>query len=109
MEDEEDPERDAFNLLMKKYSKMWRLIFNKYVNAGFKIKTLQERNSFEGLKQQQELISLAEVTKMMKDYNLYPQMISKDDLFSLMRLVNMKMGTAQLLTFDYNRYLVFIA
>lgn len=44
----------------------------KYANHGFKIKTLQERNSFEGLKQQQETISLAEVTKMMREYNIYP-------------------------------------
>lgn len=72
LEDEEDRDRDAFNLLMKKYARLWRLIFMKYANHGFKIKTLQERNSFEGLKQQQETISLAEVTKMMRDYNIYP-------------------------------------
>ena len=48
----------------------------------------------EGLKQQQELISLAEVTKLMKEYNIYPQIVGKDDLFALMRLVNLKMGAA---------------
>jgi len=94
LDDEEDNEREAFNMLLKKYSRLWRLLFNKYANAGFKIKSLQERNSFEGLKQQQELISLAEVTKLMKEYNIYPQIVGKDDLFALMRLVNLKMGAA---------------
>ena len=51
VEDEEERERDAVNLLMKKYQKLWRFIFTKYANVGFKIKTLQERGSFEGLKQ----------------------------------------------------------
>jgi len=48
------------------------MIFAKYANAGYKVKTLQERGSFEGLKQQQETISLAEVTKFMRDFNVYP-------------------------------------
>jgi len=65
-------------------------MFNKYANAGFKIKSLQERNSFEGLKMQQEVISLAEITKMMKDYSFYPQFVSKDDLARLVRMVNVK-------------------
>jgi len=46
---------------------------------------------------------------MMKDHNIYPQMIGKDDLLTLIRLVNMRMGAASLLTFDYSRYLVFIS
>jgi hypothetical protein len=37
---------------MKKYARLWRMIFAKYANAGYKVKTLQERGSFEGLKQQ---------------------------------------------------------
>ena len=44
----------------------------------------------------------------MRDYNVYPIMLGKDDLLNLVRLVNMKMGNAQLLTFDFARYLVFI-
>ena len=35
-------------------------------------------------------------------------MLGKDDLLSLVRLVNMKTGNAQLLNFDFARYLVFI-
>jgi len=45
---------------------------------------------------------------MLKEFNMYPMMIGKDDLLSLVRLVNMKMGCATVLTFDYARFLVFI-
>ena len=50
IDDEEDCDRDAFNFLLKKYTRLWRFLFSKYANAGFKVKTLQERGSFEGLK-----------------------------------------------------------
>ncbi len=36
-------------------------------------------------------------------------MLGKEDLLSLVRLVNMKTGNAQLLNFDFSRYLVFIS
>lgn len=57
---------------MKKYAKLWRNIFSKYANVGFKVVPLHERGSFEGLKQGQDVITLAEIIKLLKDHNSYP-------------------------------------
>jgi hypothetical protein len=65
---------------MKKYSKLWRTIFSKYANIGFKVIPLHERGSFEGLTKSNESITLAEVTKLVKDHNLFPSLLCKDDL-----------------------------
>jgi hypothetical protein len=64
----------------------------RYSNVGFKIAPLHERNSFEGLKQAQESISLTEVLKMLKDHLSYPAPINKDDLNVLFRVVQVKNG-----------------
>ena len=34
-------------------------------------------------------INLAEVTKILKEHNTFPTLISKDEIASLMRLINM--------------------
>jgi hypothetical protein len=75
---------------MKKYAKLWRNIFNKYSAAGFKVIPLHERGSFEGLNKANDSVTLAELTKMCKDHHLYPQLLQKDDLTQLYRLVNQK-------------------
>lgn len=75
---------------MKKTQKLWRNLFSKYANVGYKIVPLHERGSFEGLNKQQENITLAEITKLYKDHDAYPQVLTKEDLVNLMRLVNTK-------------------
>jgi hypothetical protein len=34
-------------------------------------------------------INLAEITKILKDHNTFPTLISKDEIASLIRLINM--------------------
>lgn len=51
MNDEEDSEKLAIDIYMKKSSKLWKNMFTKYANVGFKVIPLHERGSFEGLKQ----------------------------------------------------------
>ena len=79
LDDEEDVDRQAAHLFMRKYAKLWRNIFSKYANAGYKVLPLNERGSFEGLNKASESITLAEIMKMCKDHNLLPSLLSKDD------------------------------
>ena len=90
--DFEECERQASLILIKKYQRLFRSLFMRYSNVGFKIAPLHERNSFEGLKQAQESISLTEVLKMLKDHLSYSAPISKDDLNVLFRVVQVKNG-----------------
>jgi hypothetical protein len=103
--DLEDCDKVAVQLHMRKYAKLWRNIFSKYSNAGFRIAPLHERGSFEGLKQADEQITLPEVTKLLRDHNSYPTIVSRDDLAQLFRLIQIKHGVnASNQTIDYARY-----
>lgn len=40
LEEEEDRDREAMNLMMKRYSKLWRNLYYKYSNSGFNSKNV---------------------------------------------------------------------
>jgi hypothetical protein len=48
------------------------------------------RANFDEIKNKLSQISLAEITKMLRDHNTYPQLLTKDELASLIRLINMQ-------------------
>jgi len=41
LEEEEDRDREAMNLVMKKYSKLWKNLYYKYSNSGFSSKNIK--------------------------------------------------------------------
>ena len=45
---------------------------------------------FDDLNRKVQQISLAEIVKMLKDHSIYPQLIDKDEIASLIRLINVK-------------------
>lgn len=92
---------------MRKYAKLWRNIFSKYANAGYKILPLNERNSFEGLNKASENITLAEIMKMCKDHNLFPSLLSKDDISQIFRFVNLK-ANMPIQPLDFPKFLTFL-
>ena len=40
VEEEEDRDKEAMNLLMKKYNKLWKNLYYKYSNSGFNPKNV---------------------------------------------------------------------
>ena len=87
LDEEEDRDREAMNLVMKKYSKLWKNLYYKYSNSGFSSKNIK---TFDQLNERSQTISLGELTKLLKDHNVFPNLINKDELQTLFRLVNMK-------------------
>lgn len=43
------------------------------------------------MNERSQTISIAEMTKLLKDHNSFPSLISKDELSALFRLVNAKL------------------
>ena len=41
LDEEEDRDKEAMNLVMKKYSKLWRNLYYKYSNSGFSSKNVK--------------------------------------------------------------------
>lgn len=89
LEEEEDREREAVNLIMKKYGKLWKNLYYKYSNSGFNSKNVA---NFDQYSEKSQTISLGEATRLLKDHNTFPGLIDKEELQSLFKLVNMSLN-----------------
>ena len=87
LDEEEDRDRTAVQLFMRKYAKLWRYLFTKYAHSGYSAK---KENNFSELSDKMNRISMAELTKMLKDHDIGKHMVSKEELGTLIRLVNVK-------------------
>lgn len=93
---------------MKKYAKIWKYLFSRYANQMYSSKGKKDFDDM-GLKTQQ--INLPEVTKMLRDHDTFPQLLKKDELQQLFRLINMASAgsdASSLAMLDYPQFLLFI-
>ena len=86
LDEEEDRDRETVAEFMRKYQKLWRNVFAKYQNTGHKAATAQ-RPTFDGKSQ---TLTFAEITKLLKDHGTYPQLINKEEVSQMVRLVNQR-------------------
>lgn len=84
--EEEDRDREILNQFMKKYAKIWKFLFGRYANQAYSTKG---RGNFDDMGKKTSQINLAELTKMLKDHNTYPTLLTRDELASMIRLINM--------------------
>lgn len=92
-EGEEDRDTKPINEVLRKYTRLWKNLFSKYQNIGFTHMKKITAKSFDTLHSQAPTLSLAEITKMLKDHDTLPQLISKDELNTLVRMINMKIDS----------------
>lgn len=69
LDEEEDRDKEAVEMFMKKYAKLWKNLYYKYGNSGFSSKPI---SSFDQLGEKFQLINLPEIIKMLKDYGTFP-------------------------------------
>ena len=106
LDEEEERDKHAVTIFMKKYAKLWRYLFSRYANSGHSTK--HPRN-FNELKEKTDTINIAELAKMLKDHDVNKHMFSKEDLAQLVRLVNFNIIKRHDLTaIDYNGFQTFI-
>ena len=72
IEDEEEPEVEAILEVMKKFQKLWRNLFQKYANTLGKNRGLADKGNFDSIKNFAEVLSVGEVTKLLKDHDTMP-------------------------------------
>lgn len=97
---EEERENESITLFMRKYKKLFRYLYNKYANTCYS-KKIKE---FDSLKDKYELITIAEIIKMLKDNKIKSSLISRDELASIMRLINLKAQRKDVLTMNYEGF-----
>ena len=72
---------------VKKNLRIFRNIFNKYVNTSGPLAQVKE--TFDTLSQKNSLITVAELLRMLKDFGVSSVQASKDDVMQMVRLINM--------------------
>jgi hypothetical protein len=107
--EEEDRDNEAIKEFMKRYAKLWRNIFAKYYNSGAKVSHTMAKD-FAGKAQERQCLTSGEMTKLMRDHSCMPQLMSRDEVNQLFKLVNTKLydRRTNLLELDYDGYLTFI-
>jgi hypothetical protein len=95
---EEEREKEAVFLFVKKYRKLFRYLFTKYANSCYSTKT----GAFDALKEKAETITFGELTKLFKDHNVSSSMLAREELSTFIRLVNARQGKTEIssLTFE---------
>jgi hypothetical protein len=77
LDEEENRDKESMLVLMKKYSKLWRNLYYKYSNSGFSSKKV---TNFDQMNERSQTISIAEMTKLLKEHNAFPNLITKEEL-----------------------------
>jgi len=106
--EEEDRDREILNAFMKKYAKIWKFMFQRYANQAYSTKG---KKDFDDMGRKTEQINLAEVTKILKEHNTFPNLISKDEISSLIRLINIhsnQENSNDIAMLDYGQFLQLI-
>ena len=90
---------------MKRYAKIWKFLFSRYANQCYSTKG---KADFDDMGKKTSQINQAEITKLLRDHDTYPKLVSKDEVQSLMRLINMQSNAANasdIAMLDYSQYL----
>ena len=106
LEEEEDRDKEAINGFMKKYGKLWRNFFHKYANSCYSSKVVL---NFDQLLAKLHTINMAEITRMLKDHNTYPSQITKEEIATLIRMINVKLyNKFDTSALDYEGFVAFM-
>ncbi len=84
LKDEEECNQLAVKFLMKRYHKVCRWMYKKYTAKGYRSQTI---DTFSSYHDQADSISLTDLWGWRKDFALN-KLITKDELTSLVRLIN---------------------
>jgi uncharacterized protein YcbX len=103
MEEEEERDKLGVSEFMKKYAKLWRNLFSKYANSGFSSKQV---SGFDKLSEKVNQMNSAEMLKLLKDHGTYPNLVTKEEIHHLFRLINLRyFNRNDLQALDYNGFL----
>ncbi|CDW79816.1 UNKNOWN [Stylonychia lemnae] len=109
---EEQKDQDAVRFFVKKNLRIFRNLFNKYANTTGPVNQVQQ--TFDQLSQKNSLITVAELLKMLKEFQINNLQVSKDDVINMVRLINMEIlkkkdkGQASLSVLEFEGFVEFM-
>ena len=87
MNDEEDRDIIILKKFIKEYEGFFKEVFKRYCGSTYK--SLNGKN-FEAIKEISDTITVSEIIKMFKQHNIVDREISKEDIQSIITLMNSK-------------------
>ncbi|KAL4496244.1 hypothetical protein ABPG72_012981 [Tetrahymena utriculariae] len=88
LDKEEQRDKDSINALLRRYNKILKNVFVKYSNTGFSVQFSNKNvNSFDAIKEHNSLISIPEMYRFIKDYEL-SEKLSKEEHQTLVRIIS---------------------
>ena len=87
LNDEEDRDIIILKKFLKEYEGFFKEVFKKYCGSTYKALT---GKNFEAIKEISDTITVSEITKMFKQHNIIDKEISKEDIQSIITLMNSK-------------------
>lgn len=93
-------DKEAVDFIMKKSRKLFKSLFAKYTNKCIVKKT----KGFDSLKSKYELITLGEFKKMLSDNKIGSNLITKEEVATLFRLINSKAQRADVQSLTYEGF-----
>eukprot|EP00347_Sterkiella_histriomuscorum_P016192 403354133 len=109
---EEQKDQDAVRFFVKKNIKIFRNLFNRYANTTGPVTQVKE--TFDALQQKNSLITVAEILKMLKEFQVSNLSCSKDDVIQMVRMINQVIlkkkdkGQASLSVLEFEGFVEFV-
>lgn len=82
---EEQRDVDAIKIVTKKFSKLFKYLFDKYANSGYSVKAFR---NFEDLNKKLQTITSAELIKMLREHHVTNRIISKTKVTDVIRKIH---------------------
>lgn len=79
--------QESVKLMISKYSRVFKFLFSKYSGTGFEKKN-HNKSDFELLAERKSKLNDAECIKLLKDFNIIPKLLNKEELRGIMRTYN---------------------
>ncbi|CAG9316961.1 unnamed protein product [Blepharisma stoltei] len=82
-------EENAVRLLLKKYSRLLKVLFQNYSGTGY-VRKRQTNSDFDWLAERKSRITESEYIKILKDHGVIPKLMTKVELRFLFKAYNLK-------------------
>jgi hypothetical protein len=102
---EDKDEEDCVKVVLKRYSKLFKVMFQRHAGTGFARKQ-QGKSEIEWMTDRKDKMTEPELVKCLKDYGVVPKLMTKEEVGEVIRLYNQKVSkSTELAVVDYDGFL----
>lgn len=108
IEDESEPDQQLIKIVLKKYSRVTKALFQRYSGSGYKSMQMV-KSTFEKIQTKKKFVSEADCSIMMKNFGVLQEFLSLEDLKSIYVFLSTKLKSPDLHYDNFPDFLYIIA